>query len=621
MTGRLWALTPSYRPVGGVVKILDYVNHALDAGREVVLACPKGSDPDSPLWRMDAFADLPDDPRVRFLEDLRIAPDHDDVVFFSWPSHVRDVTERLTDGFPLSRVVHIVQNTRHANPTFAGGWGVRALARPLTRIMINRQVADACEPFLNPRGITEVIPLGHGADFFATDRAPGLPDTITVGYTTWKSDVGDRVAKLLADDPRFRFEAIRDAADWHELRGLYEASDVFLCAPGPQEGFYLPGLEAMAARSVVLTPDVGGNLAYAFFDENCLEVPFEDEAGYADCLRSVADLPVDRIEQLRDAGTARVRAHSLSQEAERFTTLLDRLPGHDKDLRVVARVPRLPSHRADPAFHVLTGVPRSGTTLATHLLNRVPDVVALGEPLRPGALMEEPSRRALLDAIEAFFESQRHSAVTEGVVESKVVEGRDVDNYVERRDDAGLRVDVAERGRMALDRPVTDAVQIVIKDLSLSTAVLPDLRQRFAVTALVRNPVAVLASWETVDMPFRDGHAPHAEWFSPDLARRLAVDDRRERQLRLLDWWFEQLTTHLPPEHVLRYEDVVATDGRALEVVVTGAKDLDEDLSSRNANEAYATVDIDELVDAVLARDDAAWWAHYGRDEVEALRA
>lgn len=619
MTGRIWMLTPSYRPVGGVVKIFDYVNHALSLDHEVVVACPKGMDPDSPLWRMDAFSGLRHDPRVRFLDDVRIAPLHQDLLFFSWPTHVTDIVARLPDGFSLDRVIHIVQNTRHANPSFAGGWGVRALSRPMTRVVINEQVREAIEPFLNPDGITQVIPLGHGADYFAIDRPAGLPRPVTVGYMTWKSDVGDRVARLLAEDERFEFCAIRDAADWVELRELYAAADIFLSAPGPQEGFYLPGLEAMAAQCLVVTPDVGGNLAYCYFDENCVEVPFEDEAAYVARLEEFLEWPDERIARFRAAGRERVAAHSLDRERTLFAELLERIDGAAGP-RIVAPVPTLARRRADPAFRVLTGVPRSGTTLATHLLNRLRDVVALGEPLRPASLMGALSPHRLLDEIEAFFEGQRRSAIEDCVVESKNIEGADVDNYVRPSTEGGLRTDEAARGQMRLHRPVTEEMRLIIKDLSMSTAILGDLQGRFTVTAIVRNPVAVLLSWETVDMPFRDGHAPHAEWFCEDLARRLMVEDRRERQLRLLEWWFEQYERHLPPEHVVRYEDIIASGGRALAVVVPEAGDLDEDLQARNDNPAYQSVDRDELVDLVASRDDAVWWRYYTREDIEAMR-
>ena len=35
---RMYFMTPTFRPVGGVVKIMDYVNHAISLGYEPVIA-------------------------------------------------------------------------------------------------------------------------------------------------------------------------------------------------------------------------------------------------------------------------------------------------------------------------------------------------------------------------------------------------------------------------------------------------------------------------------------------------------------------------------------------------------------------------------------------------------
>lgn len=48
---------------------------------------------------------------------------------------------------------------------------------------------------------------------------------------------------------------------------------------------------------------------------------------------------------------------------------------------------------------VLTGLPRSGTTLACRLLNLLPDTVALHEPIAPGRFAGLADEQALLDAV------------------------------------------------------------------------------------------------------------------------------------------------------------------------------------------------------------------------------
>jgi hypothetical protein len=68
------------------------------------------------------------------------------------------------------------------------------------------------------------------------------------------------------------------------------------------------------------------------------------------------------------------------------------------------------------------------------------------------------------------------------------------------------------------------------------TALLPILAQRFPVFAMVRNPLAVLASWNSVDIPAKQGRVPKAEIYDQDLVHRMSsIDDRLDRQLSLLD--------------------------------------------------------------------------------------
>ena len=59
-------LTPTYRPAGGVVKIFDYLVHALDLGYQAHVHCPIAPGDEDQLFSIPRFASLRDDPRVSF---------------------------------------------------------------------------------------------------------------------------------------------------------------------------------------------------------------------------------------------------------------------------------------------------------------------------------------------------------------------------------------------------------------------------------------------------------------------------------------------------------------------------------------------------------------------------
>ena len=323
--GRIYFMTPTYRPVGGVVKIFDYVNHARSMGYRPIIACPEQYRRSLPLFNISRFSDIAPENGVRFipLENVSVGPD--DLAFLSWPTHYEIVEPRMSRWTRHEQVIFIVQNVRWANPTFTNGYALRLLSRPMARIMTNDFVLEAVKPYLNPSSMSEVILLGNDSGFFAKERPGGLGSPVKVGYTTWKSGVGDEVASLLADSSDFRFRAIRDPVGWRELRELYHWADVFLATPLVEEGFYMPGLEAMAAGAVVISSDAGGNRAYCDFGENCIQVALDDATGYAAALKALRAESLKEIDRLRTNGYETAKRFTLEHERERFGEFLGRL--------------------------------------------------------------------------------------------------------------------------------------------------------------------------------------------------------------------------------------------------------------------------------------------------------
>ena len=330
---RIYFLTPTFRPVGGVVKIFDYVNHARGLGLEPVICCPEPFKEGLPLFGISRFSDISPKNGFKFtdLEKASVGPH--DLAFVSWPTHYEVLEPRLSRWTRHEQVICIVQNVRWANPDWIGGYALRLLSRPMARIMTNDVVLEACKPYLNETSMTGVIDLGHDAAFFARERSGGVGPRIRVAYTAWKSDVGDRVAAAMGD-AAFEFRAIRNPVGWDELRDLYHWADVFLATPLAEEGFYLPGLEAMAAGAIVLSPDAGGNRAYCEFGENCLRVELDDPASYVGVLRSLKAAHPGEVERLRRRGYETTGRHTLPREGKLFGRFLgrltDRLDGPDR---------------------------------------------------------------------------------------------------------------------------------------------------------------------------------------------------------------------------------------------------------------------------------------------------
>ncbi len=269
----------------------------------------------------------------------------------------------------------------------------------------------------------------------------------------------------------------------------------------------------------------------------------------------------------------------------------------------------------------LTGVPRSGTTLACHLLGRATDTLALFEPMPVEQLSLD--RANALGEIESFFQSARQRAITQGRVPSKHRDGRVPDNPIgAHADPCHGRPWLAEHGELNVDKPLNEQFTLVVKHNAAFTALLPQLADRFEVYAIVRNPLAVLASWHSVNLPVSHGRLPAGERLDPDLGQALhSEDDLLARQIHILDWFFSRYAATLETDRVIRYEDMVASRGQCLFATtrVPGLPDASP-LASRNASNQYQTSRAPMLAQA-LCRHGGAYLRYYARDDILDLAA
>ncbi|WP_273844304.1 hypothetical protein [Rubrobacter calidifluminis] len=216
---------------------------------------------------------------------------------------------------------------------------------------------------------------------------------------------------------------------------------------------------------------------------------------------------------------------------------------------------------------VLVGAPRSGTTLCCWLLNRLPGVLALHEPIRPARFLSEDEGPALAARrLEHLFKRSRRTVDERGVVFTKQSAGAiPSDPYERSIREGGVRRQLSgeEWSEIPVDRErLGEGYHLVVKDIGTLPALLPLIRKSFPCYTIVRNPLATLASWNSVNHPVREGHSFGAERHDPLLAQRLSgIEDRHERQVVLLGWFFKRFVSCLPKEHILRYEDLITSGG------------------------------------------------------------
>lgn len=286
---------------------------------------------------------------------------------------------------------------------------------------------------------------------------------------------------------------------------------------------------------------------------------------------------------------------------------------------------------------IITGIPRSGTTLTCHLLNKLPDTIALHEPMKLVAKDEFCEDYDLLrQRVDQFFAQTRQSLLTDGTAVTKHQAGQipansrgaygiffnHLPNWLLGRRILGrtvTRPSLVHKSTVTFHKPLSASFSLYIKHNGGFVTMLSSLTPHYRCYAIVRNPLAVLASWNSLKINLYDGHMHTVERMNSALRRDLArIPDRINRQLHLLHWFFTELQQQLPPAHIIRYEALIASQGQALHVMAPSAAALSEPLSNKNQNSLYNRRTMRFLAGKLLPRE-GAYWNFYDRQEVENL--
>ena len=266
---------------------------------------------------------------------------------------------------------------------------------------------------------------------------------------------------------------------------------------------------------------------------------------------------------------------------------------------------------------LLSGIPRSGSSLCCRLAGELPNTVGLSEPIRQDTFKGADTREAACRRINEFAVQARARIQAEGLAPSVQVDGRLDDDMVSQHPSDSLRQRRARQGEIAVRKPLSSDFTLLIKHNALFAALLPTLAQSFHCLALVRNPVAVLASWQTVDLPVNRGRIPIGERFDPDLCNALSdVPDTLRRQVIVLNWFFAAYGERLDSGHILRYEDLVSSGGTALFRLIGKATVPPVSLENRDGSLLYRRVSPDVLL-AALIEAGGAWSDYYSVAECE----
>jgi hypothetical protein len=210
---------------------------------------------------------------------------------------------------------------------------------------------------------------------------------------------------------------------------------------------------------------------------------------------------------------------------------------------------------------IITGIPRSGTTLAAAMIDECANAICLSEPNSHVELMyKSESAEAYVSVLVGEFSRLRYHLLAGGTVsDRRGANGNVLTNYLGPPDQDGKRCkqfSEIERGKSNL----APDFMLASKHNALYAAVLPALvaEDKFRVLAVIRDPVAVIQSWNSVDLPISRGRLPAADKFWPEMHQLGTSDmDLLDKHILIYELFCQRFMSLLPRLTVVRYEDFV----------------------------------------------------------------
>ena len=215
--------------------------------------------------------------------------------------------------------VNLVQHVRHAHAgtELYGYLGQRAI-----RICVSEEVAEAIRATGRTNG--PIVTIANGVDIAHRSMAhvpqSRTPPTVTVvDYKRPELGLALREALHEAGIP---YVALGSFLPRRAFLRLLAASDVAVCLPHEEEGFYLPALEAMASGCITVTLDCVGNRGFCRDRHNCLIAQPTSQA-LCGTVQAALEVPPAAREAMFRHACETVRRHSLAAERTRFHALLE----------------------------------------------------------------------------------------------------------------------------------------------------------------------------------------------------------------------------------------------------------------------------------------------------------
>jgi len=209
---------------------------------------------------------------------------------------------------------------------------------------------------------------------------------------------------------------------------------------------------------------------------------------------------------------------------------------------------------------IVTGIPRSGTTLTTALIDSLDDSLGLSEPQWHLRFIRESSdARDYVQRICHDFRIVREDILAgRSVPDKRSVDGSSITNYFVRHPDGAItnQYEIYPVTRHGL----SPHFLLAMKHTAAYTSILPQLIEHtdIPVLAVIRHPIPTILSWRSLHIPISHGRLPAAARFWPETKQlRKSYTDLLRIQVELYGLFcsrFEECSSRII---LLKYEELI----------------------------------------------------------------
>lgn len=208
-------------------------------------------------------------------------------------------------------VVNLIQHVRHGDKTHPL---FHFLKHRALRICVSEAVKDAIARHANGRCVT--VPIGHDIPYLQLDKEYDL-------YILAKKNAkfGRTIAKW-AESKGIAYKLHDCLVSNKEVSVAMAQSRVSLVLPNPTEGFFLPGIEAMALSDRAIIPDCIANREYCLQSTNSTLCDYSIEAVQVAVSRSLELLKAGIQQHQKERGETLARSYTIPKEREIYHQLI-----------------------------------------------------------------------------------------------------------------------------------------------------------------------------------------------------------------------------------------------------------------------------------------------------------